>query len=169
MRANWYRENNLWNCSNLAHIAPKQRIQKPVIFINNLSALYWAGSQLRPDTDLSSLLTECCCLLCSMCVLSDFLLTTCSSSILPHGNPFVPYLFPSSKTPQSQSQVSFLSPALSVTAPAFYYPIRDYWRAFFTALGSVQCPRPDCSLVLARHRTNPNRNSAVLDTFTIFP
>lgn len=106
---------------------------------------------------------ECCCLLCPMCVLSDFLLTTCSSSIPPHGDPFVPTFFlplkPLNLHLKSHRPVSYPvshNSSLLLSNPRLLESI-------------LYSTRPDCSLVLASHRDNPNRNSAVLDTFTAFP
>lgn len=81
--------------------------------------------------------------------------SVCSFHVCPQGDfswPPSSRLLPSSKTLYSISSPAFLSPASQSHTPAFYYPIGDYWRAFFIARGSVQCPCPDCSLVLG-HRT----------------
>ena len=51
-------------------------------------------------------------------------------------------------------------------ASAFYCPIRDDWGAFSTAHWSIQCPCPDCNLILGAqnsaseyivYKTNPNK------------
>lgn len=72
----------------------------------------------------------------AICPQCELPLTACSWSILPNGD--LLFLFPSwsLSDPSLRHQSCLPIPSAQSQAPAFYWPIRDLWGAFFT----IQCP-----------------------------
>lgn len=81
----------------------------------------------------------------------------------PSSSTFVLLMVPT-LDPTTGSQALLPPPPALSQALAFYYAIRDLWGAFITKHWSIQCPCPDCNLILGHtlstwthtHKTNPN-------------